>query len=253
MKVAIIGDSIAEGLGVQGCSYGDTLCVLQKKTGTNVDLLNLAHTGYQISDSAHLLPKLYAFAPDLVIIAHGVTEAIIRPNQNAMRFVPPRWRQKGWLDPRPYYSRHWLKRLPQQIESTLRWRWKVCLLKVFGGETWMSETIFSEKLNACLDAILIQTSANIILLTQAGLDEKFYPGSPASLERYCDTIKQIAHSHKSNSRAYLCDISQLLDEWGDFFCDHFHPNREGHNKIANTLHEFINKQSLSATFSFHKD
>lgn len=240
VRILIIGDSIAEGLGVQGSSYGDQLCAQLGEGGSEITLLNLSHTGYQISDSYKLLPVAFEFSPHFVVVAHGITEALVRPRREAMRFVPPRWRQKGWLDPRPYYSRRLLKRLPQQIESAVRWRWKRCLIHLFGGETWTSPPDFKETVNGFIQAMLDQTSAQLILLTQCGLDEKFYPGSPASLREYQTIVKQIALSYRPTSRVHICDVSQQLDRWGDFFVDHFHPNLAGHRKIANALFNLIN-------------
>ena len=241
MRILIIGDSIAEGLGVQGSSYGDQLRAQLEKAGNEVALLNLSHTGYQISDSYKLLPVAFGFSPNFIIVAHGITEAIKRPKQKAMRFVPPRWRQKGWLDPRPYYSRRLLKRLPQQVESALRWRWKGCLIRSFGGETWTSQPDFSEAVNGLVYAILDHTSAQVILLTQCGLDERFYPGSPASLREYQTIVERIALSYRSTARVHICDVSQKLKKWDDFFVDHFHPNLMGHQKIADSLYDLICK------------
>jgi len=41
-----------------------------------------------------------------------------------------------------------------------------------------------------------------------------------------------------NNNVYFCDISNLLNKWEDFFQDHFHPNGQGHIKIATFLYEF---------------
>lgn len=248
MRIVIIGDSIAEGLGVKNLSYGDQLRAQIEETGSKATLLNLSHTGYQISDSYKLLPVAFSFTPDFVVVAHGITEAIVRPKRKAMRFVPLRWRQKGWLDPRPYYSRRILKRLPQQIESALRWRWKNCLIRSFGGETWTSQTDFSDAVDGFIHALLSQTTAQIILLTQCGLDERFYPGSPASLREYQTIVERIALSHQSSARVHVCDVSQKLEKWDDFFVDRFHPNVMGHRKIAHALFDLIGKASCPGLF-----
>ena len=239
VKIVVLGDSIAEGLGVKNASYGELLCAELIATGRPASLLNLAHTGYQISDSLKLTEKMIEGNPDIVIISHGITEALIRPKQKAMRFVPRRWRQKGWLDPRPYFSRKPFKRLYQKMESALRWRWKVFLIRVAGGEAWMAQSEFEKNLSELLYIALNKTSAVIILMTPPELDEKFFPGSPQSLQNYRNCLCQTVMTLQETKRVLVCDIANDLEKWGDFFDDHFHPNTKGHAKIAAKLGSFI--------------
>ena len=235
LKIAVFGDSIAEGLGVKGASYGDLLCEDLTATGRPASLLNFAHTGFQVSDSLKLAEKMITWNPNIIVISHGITEALIRPKLNAMRFVPKRWRQKGWLDPRPYFSRKPVKRLYQKLESALRWRWKVVLIKAMGGETWMPQKDYEENLLRLLEVALNKTSADIILLTSPALDEKFFPGSPHSLQSYRDGLYQTVSLLPATKRVLVCDITTDLKQWNDFFDDHFHPNADGHKKIAKKL------------------
>src|SRR6516164_3165063 len=112
MNIVVLGDSIAEGLGAAGKAYPDQLAErLSRRSGIEVRLVNLAYTAFQISDSVHLLGLVRSSSPDLVIIAHGISEALVRPAPRALRFAPARWRNKGWMDPRPYFSRRWHRRL----------------------------------------------------------------------------------------------------------------------------------------------
>ena len=251
IRIAIFGDSIAEGLGVEGASYGDLLCAELTAAGRPASLLNLAHTGYQVTDSLRLAEKMVAWDPEIIVVSHGITEALIRPKPKAMRFVPKRWRQKGWLDPRPYFSRKPIKRLYQKLESALRWRWKIVLIKAGGGETWMSQTEYEKSLLRLLEIALGKTSADIILLTPPALDEKFFPGSPQSLRGYQDGLSRARSLLQATKRVSVCDIATDLQQWDDFFDDHFHPNAKGHRKIAAKLSMTIRQKCASLTETIH--
>ena len=231
LKIVVLGDSIAEGLGVKGRCYADLLRMHLGKADCPVSLLNLAYTAFQITDSRKYWPQVIAFDPDIVIIAHGITEAIIRPNINGYRI--------GRLDPRPYYSQQLLKRLCQQFDSALRWRFQVWMIQKDGGRTLMSCDEFESRLTESLDSLLRETSARVTLLTHNGIDERFYSNSLASLNCFQECIARVAAQAALPNRVQVCDISHLLDPWSDFFADHFHPNATGHAKIAAALFEKV--------------
>lgn len=240
MKIVVIGDSIANGLGVAGHAYGDQLAaLLRNRLNREVRLINLASSALQISGSRLLLPELISHNPDLILLAHGITEAIVRPLPQALRYVPARWRKAGWMDPRPYYSRKPLKRWFQKLESALRWRVKVLLMRIFGGATWKTRTEFEEQMSDFIRTILNTTGANIILLTHCGIDERYFPWSLNSLESFKETVLSLPAKLGAKDRVGVCDISQACRCWDDFFDDHFHPNASGHAKIAAALHRYL--------------
>ena len=241
MKIVTVGDSIAEGLGVKGCCYSDLLRKRLDERGIATTLLNLAHTGFQISDTRKMLARIIEEEPDVVVVAHGVTEAIMRPAQNAMRYVPKRWQPRGWLDPRPYYSRKLLKRVYQFMESEVRWRLKVFLMARYGSETSMSRASYEHFLQEFIEDLLTSTKAHIILLTPCALDEQYFPLSPRSFQCYQGSTSQVAALFGKTSRVQFCDVSNRLDQWSDYFNDHFHPNVQGHEKIADALQETLRK------------
>ena len=232
MHVVLVGDSIAEGLGVAGRAYADVLGEILRRDGADVRVTNLARSARQIGETAGLLPETVALRPDVVVIAHGVTEGIVRPRTAALRLVPPRWRRIGWLDPRPYYSRRPGKRAYQKAESAIRWRVKNLLIGVYGGATLTSAPDFERTLADTVETLLRQTGARIVLLTPGGIDGRFYPGSPASLRGSGESIERVALNARQNGRVTVCRLAGLLDEWGDFLDDHFHPNAVGHARIA---------------------
>ena len=238
MLIFLLGDSIAAGLGVAGCSYADGIEAKMRQARVEAKVVNLAGTANQLSSSLNRLVEITASQPEYVIIAHGTTEGIVRPAPESLRFVPARWRQIGWLDPRPYFSRRLWKSLYHRAESGIRWRIKVTLIKKYGGHTLTSAEDFERMLTETVDTLLQQTSATIILLTHNGIDERFYPGSLFSLSAYQKSILRVAAENRTE-RVRVCDISHLLCQWSDFFADHFHPNANGHAKIAEALSQVI--------------
>ncbi len=240
LTVVVMGDSIAHGLGVQGQAYGEVLCArLQRSCKADVALKNLSYTAFQISDSLKLLSDAANAAPDVIVIAHGVTEALIRPSQKALKWVPMAWRGKGKLDPRPYFSNRPGKRLGQKILSAFRWRLKVALVRCFGGEQWTPRDPFGTQLRQAVHALRENTAAHIVLLSHCGIDDRYFPGCGAALDQYMGTVQNIVTDPRSGERVHFCDVTSLLDRWDDFFADHFHPNVMGHQRIAGVLADLV--------------
>ncbi|HEX8323387.1 MAG TPA: GDSL-type esterase/lipase family protein [Tepidisphaeraceae bacterium] len=233
LKVVVLGGSIAEGLGVAGVAYSDLL------RDMGHDVANLAHTANQVSDSIRLLPSVLSIDPNVVVIAHGISEAIVRPGERAMRFVPRRWRTKGWLDPRPYFSRRPVHQIYQRIESALRWRYKSFLIRVIDRQVWTSELLYAEQLRDFIDVLLAASHTRVVLLTYPGIDEQYFPNSTESLERYRLRTHAVATEYVAGGRVSVCDLSGCLTLPDDFFADGFHPNHQGHRKIAETIGLFL--------------
>jgi lysophospholipase L1-like esterase len=240
MRIVVIGDSIAQGLGVQERSFGGLLAHrLATSLGKPVRIVNMAGSARQITDSRKLLPELISMNPELIIIAHGTTESLLRPPDAALRYVPGRWRRPGWLDPRPYYSRRLLRRIGQKLESAVRWRVKLLLMRSFGGESWMTPARFESELSDYVRILLRSTTARIVLLSPYGLDAAFFPGSPERLEQCRETIARIPWKFKNKNRLFYVDVSQVCRRFDDYFADRFHPNEVGHERIAERLFETI--------------
>ncbi len=239
MQIVVLGDSIAQGLGVAGSSYADKIALELSAVWPDIQLTNFAASAAQLTSSQALLPQIVMMQPDVVVIAHGITEAIVRPTPAALRLVPRRWRTIGWLDPRPYFSRRLWKRLYHKTESAVRWRVKVFLIKKYGTYTFTSADEFEKTLSETIEVLLQQTTAQIILLTHNGIDERFYPHSLSSLNQYKQRMIQVAKETLPTQRVHICDVSGLLTQWTDFFADHFHPNATGHIKIADALKQII--------------
>lgn len=240
MRIAVLGDSISAGLGVRGFSYGDRLKErLDLKSQRPVTVHNLAGSAMQISESLTKLPEVVRLRPDWVILAHGITEAIVRPTESALRYVPARWRKAGWMDPRPYYSKRLRRVIVQRIESSIRWRVKVFLIRRGGGITWKTIEEFEDLMIRAIEKLLTETECRIVLLSHCGIDERYYPDSSGSLNRYQTVVERIYDKYRSGGRVHYCDVSGVCDRWNDYFEDHFHPNASGHEKMAKQLYDTL--------------
>lgn len=249
MLIVFLGDSIAEGLGVtrSKTSYANLLQMkLRNSYSQGVQIINFGASAMQINESRKKYEKkILDLEPDIIVLAHGNTESIVRERNKYLKFLPKRWRKAGWMDPRPYYSSRISRRWLEKIESGLRWRVKVTLIHLFGGEPWMSLTEFRQQTTDFVMANLNHnTKTNIILLTPGDIEAKYFPKSPESMREYGRVLTEIYDCTKSSNRVFLCDSQKCLHRWSDYFYDRFHPNEAGHDKIAQALLKTIIENSL---------
>lgn len=249
MLIVCLGDSITAGMGVirSRTSYADLLKMkLSSSYAQSVEIINFGASAMQVNESREKYEKkLLELQPDIIVFAHGNTESVVREQRRYLKFMPRRWRRPGWMDPRPYYSTRRNRRRLEKIESGLRWRVKVTLIKIFGGKQWMSLEEFKRQTTDFTKTILTHnTNTNIIFLTPGDIEEKYFPGSPESMMKYREVLIDIYELNKSSNRLFMCDASQYLDKWNDYFIDRFHPNESGHNKIAEALSDIIFEHSL---------
>lgn len=246
MKISILGDSIAAGLGVRGKSYSDLIRCQMEKNHDVTEIHNYASSAMQLVDSRRCISTIVNNKCDLIIIAHGITEAIVRPKDKLLKLMPKRWRRAGWMDPRPYFSNQKFKRIGQHIESSIRWRVKVLLVNLFGGITWGSRMQFKNDLNLLISEILEDNTSRVLLLSHTGIDEKYFPESLTSLNDYKNDIAELVKNFKTD-RVQMLDISKVCNEWEDYLDDNFHPNKEGHRKIADLILLHLNENHPSIT------
>lgn len=250
MVICVLGDSIALGLGVKGNPFASILAYkLEKYTGNPVQVHNLAKNGGQITESIQRLTDQILKNTDYLIVAHGVTEAILRPKPNAMKWMPIRWRTPGWMDPRPYYSSQIWKRILQHTESSVRWRVKNLLMRMWGSAPWMEVEDFKKEIEDLTFRALESGTKHVIFMGGSWIDERFFPGSQSSLDRYATAVNEFVETCDATDRVHFCNPRSALLKWADYFPDHFHPSHSGHEKIAielfKVLHTTITNTSSS--------
>lgn len=249
MLIVFLGDSITQGLGVSrsGQNYANLLHKkLQLLSSQPIEIMNFGASAMQVNETRMKYEKkLMELQPDIIVFAHGITESIVREHKRYLRFMPKRWRKPGWMDPRPYYSTRKPRRWLEMLESGLRWRVKVTLIKAMGGKPWMHIDDFKQHtMEFTLNLINHNKQTKIILLAPGDIEEKFFPGSSESMEKYRLVLEDIYEKCRPTQRVFMCNSSGYLHKWNDYFEDRFHPNETGHDKIAKALMGTIVHNSL---------
>jgi len=211
MKITVYGDSIAAGLGARGRQFPVLVAELlgaelDDRTGT-------AKTAVQSAAGP-------ANEASLVIIHHGTTDAMLRPSARALRLVPPRYREPGWMDRRPYYSTHRSRRLVERAESAVRWRTQRFLIR----RTGVSSVPLPEYTKAMNQ--LAARGDRVLVLSHAGADSRYLPGTEERLDLYWE------HAISATPTATHVDVRNVCCRWSDYLDDHFHPSASGHKAIA---------------------
>ena len=217
---ALFGDSIANGMGSQGKSYGWIV-----SSQLHWKFYDFTGSALPVTESLGLL-KASTISPDTAIIAHGITEAIPRPKPQILRFVPKRWRRTGWMDARPYFSRSRHKRIIQKTESGIRWRLRNVLIRLGGAHVMLSLADYEAALIELVDELQARGS-RVILIGPPDIDERFFPGAQSSEKLYAQV--------GLNLGIEAISLSGILDFGSDYLADGFHPNEQGHQKIARLI------------------
>lgn len=230
LTVALFGDSIAQGLGVRDKRYID---VLGDHLGAKI--VDYSRTGATVADSVQAFDDSPS-EPTLAVIAHGITEPILRPDLHGLP-LPQRWRRLGWMDPRPYYSSRWRRRYPERVESAVRWRIKNAILRHRDPIQLLSLDEYRRSLEALIGR-LRPLGAEIYLVEPPHIDDRYFPGSSAQQELYKAEAWDIPNVN-------VVPIRDVLNVWDDYLLDHFHPNDKGHRVIGRALVEIVGKRSNS--------
>jgi len=249
MQIVFIGDSITEGLGVirSKTNYANLLqAQLKAQVAQPVHIVNFGSSAMQVSESRERHEqRILEMQPDIVVFAHGITEAIPRVQKKHLKWMPKRWRRPGWMDPRPYYSSRTFRRVMEKVESGARWRAKVALIQMFGGKPWMSLEEFRRHTTEFVHNVLNHNrNTRIILLATSDIEDKYFPGASESIRMYRQVFHEICNNPQSANRVFVCDAARNLHKWNDYLEDRFHPNGLGHDKIARALLNTILGHSL---------
>lgn len=235
LTLVVFGDSIANGMGCRGAAYPHLLA--QRLGASYVDL---TATGAQLSEAAERRQE--AAGADIALISFGITEAMIRPSERALRFMPKRWRNPGWMDPRPYYSTRLATRLAQRVDSALRWRVKAALIRLTGGMRWGCPKAFERDLAHLVGFLKDHGTKEIVIIGRFGHDEKYFPRSAASADEFLAVNRRVALA----TGVTFCEGIGICREWEDYLLDHFHPNLTGHERIADHIEKVLQVQITQA-------
>ena len=237
VKIAIFGDSISEGIGKRKANYVKNLQNYLENDYNSVHIDNYAFTGTTIRYMKKLREKWIKGNYDIVIVAYGNVDAMLRPDTahhpNYFSFLPSRYKENGMLNPRPYYSKRFIKSTIQHLDSWFRWHLNSLLLFLQGATTWVNlndfSLIYEEVVKECT------INSNMLLVSTVHVNDKYFPGTNLMYVKYNAVIEEIA---KKYNQKYI-DLYDTHFDKTEMFDDGFHPNELGYQHIAKVLYEAI--------------
>jgi hypothetical protein len=234
-RIAVLGDSLAAGLGVRENSYPRMLA----KDLQAASILMKAKASRPVTECMELVPRLEKFAPDLVLISTGQTESLVHPrpfvNSALERFGPPSWRGLVGLDARPFYSAEPRMRAREIGNSAAKIAFKNLAVHLTGGVPRMPHEEYRLALRAFLD--LMEEKGWPVIVAGVGFPVALlYPGSKRSLA----VVERIQEEEvEGRKTARLLRLNGLIDFRKDTLADRCHPAVRGHRKIADAHHALI--------------
>ncbi|MDK0557896.1 GDSL-type esterase/lipase family protein [Clostridium perfringens] len=244
-RIAVIGDSISEGLGKKKYNYCNELKEnIEKELKINCKVKNFAFTGKTIFYANEIRKEIELFKPNIIISFFGSVDGMVRPNKKKpfWSLLPKRYTGNGMLDPRPFYSRNKIKSFCEHIDSFIRWHIKILLMKLCGTYSWVSIEEFEKEYRKFLD--YFNGKSNLILVSTVYVDEKYFPNTNDNYILYNECIEKLSHEYKQE----FIDVYSLQKKkkWNDIYGDdHFHPNLDGYTWYAKVLSDkILNKKEL---------
>ena len=194
MKIAIYGDSISEGIGKRKVNYSEFIKEGLSQKYQNIIIDNFAHTGTTIKYLDEVLGSNIT-EYDVIIIGYGNVDGMLRPDimhrPNYYRFLPSRYKQNGMLNPRPYYSSKYWRKIIQHLDSIVRTKLNKILLSCQGSTTWVSVEEFERIYKNNITKIKCSgEKKKIVLLSTVRVGEKYFPGTNLSYEKYNEVIRE---------------------------------------------------------------
>lgn len=241
LKIAILGDSISQGIGKKKYNYVNSLKCCLKRNGVDANIKNFALTGTMISYAIDIVAKIKQFKPDCVLILYGNVEAIIRPDLRRKTFItrviPRRYKKIFMLDPRPFYSKSRIKRFGQRLDNAYRFIMRRVISKLNGTYRLMEPEEFRKNYVMLLKEMK-EINACILCCSNVRVDETLFPGTSNSLREFCKVIQEVA---SENQVEYIpFNEWQKQYPWEEIYShDHFHPNQRGYRLIGAYFSAFI--------------
>jgi hypothetical protein len=234
-RVVVLGDSIASGLGVRENSFGR---IAARELGAGAILFK-AKVRRMIDESAELLPRILDFNPDLVIMSSGNAEAVVHPGKTVedllTRYGPKGWQGDSGLEPRPFYSDEFAKRVRQRITSVTKVVLKNIFIRLGSGYSRMSLEEYVPRLEVFLDA-LTERGCAVVLAGIADVDPLLFPKSGTNVDRFDAAQRRIV---ASRPQVRLLRLRQIIDARTEVLADKAHPNLEGHQHIAREIRALL--------------
>lgn len=248
IKIAIVGDSISEGLGSKKYNYVNSLKENLKKAQIESDIKNFAVSGTTIDYAIDKIEEINRFNPDYLFIFYGNVEAIIRPDLRKETIIttllPKRYHKMFMLDPRPFFSKNIFKSFIQHMDNIYRFFMRRVVCKLNGTYRLMEPNEFADKYDYFIREMKLHVK-NIVCISNVRIDERYFPGTTLSLDEFRLEIQRISNI---NNTMYVA-----LNEWQKQFfwkCiygnDHYHPSKDGYEQMgeffANQILNKINKE-----------
>jgi lysophospholipase L1-like esterase len=234
-RIAVLGDSLASGLGVREHSYGR---MVAKDLGAEAVLFK-AKARRMVDECTEQIPRLEKFGPDLVLISTGETEGFVHPTrlieQVLTKYGPKSWQGDVGLDARPYYSEDRRKRAKELLTSTVKVVFKNLVIRLGGGYSRMSHDQYRTELAQFLDA-MEERGWPVVIAGIGYPNALLYPRSRRNLE----VIDRIQRELVAGRRlARLLPLDGVIDFRTDTQSDGCHPSVAGHRKIADAHHALL--------------
>lgn len=202
-----------------------------------VRLLNFSVEGTTIDYDLALLPQLRNLRPDAVFVFRGVVEAVHRMPTDAIltRCLPKRWSAMGGLEPRCYFSSHWLRGFKQRTESSLKSWLRRKIMSVHGSKPIMSLEEFARKFEILLSDLKHAYGAPVIVGPLLPVIGRHFPCTAEEFANFNEIIERTAKAQE----AILLDWNRefppgvALEEF--YFADGLHLNAKGSTILAEAL------------------
>lgn len=241
MRIILLGDSITQGLGSKKVNFTEEL----SKLCCHDQIINMALTGTTIKYAAEHLNEYLEQRPDAVIILYGNVDAQLKPSRTGRVFkmLPPRFAHAdgSMLLPRPFYSHIWYKNWGQHIENGMRTIFRKLIYHVDGTEQWISIKQFIEKYRLVCETFR-NCGIEVICCSTVAIDDKLFPGSDLEYQKYNAKIRCLAEELGCIYLDVYTKFNSLIacNGWKQLFNnDHFHPNGEGYQFMAQWIYEGI--------------
>lgn len=238
MKIAIMGDSISQGIGSKKINYAK---ILEKDYQVN----NFALTGTTTKYALDIIEDVIDYNPNLVILFYGNVDALPRVKSNTWVYkniIPKRYKGLGMFDPRALYTSKLYKKIFQIIDSQFRYRLKNLLIKLQGYEQWVKIDEFKINYDEILNK-LISNDIKVITISNVPIDENYFNNANKEYKKYNTIIKDL--SNKYNCNFINLDLDLDKNNLKNIFLkDLYHPNQLGYEIISDLINREIKNMNI---------